>query len=302
MNYSELLEIFTSSLILTNQVSNFLNKNYERLDDKNKLRHRILYRMKSTSTTIFHILTQNIDNQNLVDFSSAAILTRSIIESYKTFYYLTSEADIDENEFKFRFLIFEAYDIFEREEMIRGLKAGQIEAVIDFKELEEQLDELKNSINNNNFYKQIKINNEENKRYEDIRHKSLFSCTFKSSVVQMNGCFIKHKDVLLKRFIEINPGYEQYKEKIQKRYGFLYKYLSNFVHISPYSISQPSNTISIDDFKKVILPIIFYLNIANEDILDAFPELEEEIQVQTNYPDIFKGLDKFVEFLRCEIN
>ncbi|WP_298910338.1 hypothetical protein [uncultured Nostoc sp.] len=153
MNYSELLEIFKSSLILTNQVFNFLHKTYEKLDDKNKLRHHILYRMKSTSTTIFHILTQNIANQNFVDFSSAAILTRSIIESYKTFYYLTSEAGIDEAELEFRYLIFESYDILERQDMIRGLKAGQIEPMIDFKELDEQLDELKIGIKNNNFYK-----------------------------------------------------------------------------------------------------------------------------------------------------
>ncbi|WP_298910340.1 hypothetical protein [uncultured Nostoc sp.] len=119
----------------------------------------------------------------------------------------------------------------------------------------------------------------------------MFSCKFKRSIAKINGCFIKHKDILLKRFIEINPGCEQDKEKINKRYEFLYKYLSNFVHISPYSISQPSNSISIDDFKKVILPIIFYLNIANEDILDAFPELKKEIQVESNYPDIFKGLE-----------
>ncbi|MEH2337016.1 hypothetical protein [Nostoc sp.] len=118
MSYSELLEIFKSSLILTNQIFNFLNTTYEKLDDKNKLRHHILYRMKSTGTTILHILSQNIDNPNFVDFSSAAILTRSIIESYKTFYYLTSEAGIDETEFKFRYLIFQSYDIFERQDMI----------------------------------------------------------------------------------------------------------------------------------------------------------------------------------------
>ncbi|MFN6530335.1 DUF5677 domain-containing protein [Nostoc sp. ChiSLP03a] len=305
MNYSELLEIFKLSLILTNQVFNFLNKTYEKLDDKNKLRHHILYRMKSTSTTIFRILNQNINNPNLVDFSSIAILTRSIIECYKTFYYLTS-ADINESEFQFRFLMFEIHDILERQEMIRRLKATDLKQVgeqTDLKELGEQLDELKNKIHKNEYYKQIELQNEKYKNLlKDGKCKDLFSEDFDKAVSKANGCFINHYDVLLSRLVKINPVCEQNKEKINKRYSFLYKYLSNFVHISPYSISQPSNPIAIDDLEKIILTITFYLNIANEDILDEFPELEEEIQVQTNYPDIFKGLEKFIQFLKCEIN
>lgn len=117
-----------------------------------------------------------------------------------------------------------------------------------------------------------------------------------------HGCFINHYYVLLNRLLKINPVCRQYQEKIKRRYSFLYQYLSNFVHISPYSISQPSNLVTIDDLEKIILTITFYLNIANEDILDDFPEFEEEIQLQKNYPDIFKGLDKFIKFLRCEIN
>ncbi|MCC5652893.1 hypothetical protein LC609_24420 [Nostoc sp. XA013] len=181
MNYSELLDIFKSSLILTNQVFNFLNKTYEKLDDKNKLRHHILYRMKSTSTTIFRILNQNIDNPNLVDFSSVAILTRSISESYKTFYYLTS-ADINESEFQFRFLMFEIHDILERQEMIRRLKATDLKQVgkqTDLKELGEQLYELKNKINKNEYYKQIELQNEKYKNLlKDGKCKDLFSDDF----------------------------------------------------------------------------------------------------------------------------
>ncbi|MEH2086062.1 DUF5677 domain-containing protein [Nostoc sp.] len=308
MNYSELLDIFKSSLILTNQVFNFLNTTYEKLDDKNKLRHHILYRMKSTSITIFHILTQNLDNPNFVDFSSAAILTRSIIESYKTFYYLTYP-DINESEFKFRSLMFEIYDILERQKMVSQLKALDLEQLgeqTDLKELGEQLDELKNQINKNEYYKQIELQNKKNEKYKNLlkkngKCKNLFSKDFENAVYHTKGCFVEHYDVLLSRLVKFNSVREQDKEKINKRYRFLYKYLSNFVHISPYSISQPSNSISIDDFKKVILPIIFYLNIANEDILDAFPELEEEIQVESNYPDIFKGLEEFIKFLRCDI-
>ena len=58
-------------------------------------------------------------------------------------------------------------------------------------------------------------------------------------------------DILLKRFIEVNNGYEQYKQKIEARYEFLYKYLSNFVHVSPFSLDQPHHDISIDEFKKI---------------------------------------------------
>jgi hypothetical protein len=43
------------------------------------------------------------------------------------------------------------------------------------------------------------------------------------------------------------------------------------------------------------------LNIANEDILDDFPDLEEELQVKTNNPEIFEGLGEFIKWLRCDI-
>lgn len=125
IDYSELLNIFKSSLILTNKVFNYLDGNFHKLNAKNKLRHHILYRIKSTSTTIFHILPQDINTQIFVDITSSAILTRNIMESYKTFYYLTSD-DINESEFQFRFIMFEIYDILERQEMIRRLKATEL--------------------------------------------------------------------------------------------------------------------------------------------------------------------------------
>ncbi|MBD2666293.1 DUF5677 domain-containing protein [Richelia sinica] len=247
------------------------------------------------------MLNQSREDPQNVDFPSVAILTRGIFESYRNFYYLTSEAGISDSEFEFRYLIFKSYGNFEKQDMIKKLKAENIDIMRDFQVLEEELDELKEDIINNEFYQQIKIENEKNKRYKKIQDKQLFSERFKEAVIDTNGCFISHKKILLKRFIELNNGYEQYKQKIEARYEFLYKYLSNFVHVSPFSLDQPHHHISIDEFKKIFLPIIFYLNIANEDILNDFPELEERLQVTKNYSNIFKGLEEFIKWLKCDI-
>ncbi|MBD2390640.1 DUF5677 domain-containing protein [Aphanizomenon flos-aquae NRERC-008] len=306
MNYSELLDIFQSSLCLTNKVFNFLDANYEELNEKNKIRHHILFKMKSTSTTIFKILNQDTENPNFIDFSSAAILTRSILECYKTFYYLTSDTLLA-YELEFRLLILELYDTLERQKMIQLLKARELEE-IEKQELKEQLDEVKNKIKINQYYQLLELEKEEHQKYKQLFEKddtckNLFSeeDKFDKAVMDVAGCFISHYKVLSNRLVKIIPGYEHEEEKIKHRYKFLYKYLSNFVHVSPYSISQHSHLISIDELKKIVLPIIFYLNIANNDILDDFPDLEEELQVKTNNPEIFEGLGEFIEWLRCDI-
>ncbi|MDZ8067979.1 MAG: DUF5677 domain-containing protein [Nostoc sp. DedQUE08] len=301
LDYPMLLKIFKSTLIITNKIFNSLYDS-ETLDARNKLRIRILYIMKLRSETIFKILPQSINANVSFDFPSVAILTRSLIEAYRVFYYLTSEANINDSEFELRYLIFEAYNIFEREKMLKSMEA---EELIDEKPkiFEEELQKLKFQIESNNFYKQIKSISQENTKYKLLRDKALFSQGFKNELINFKGCFIKDKEVVLKRLIEKEPELQKSQTTIEYRYEYLYKLLSNYVHISAYSISElPNYSYFKDEFYaeilKTILCTVFYLYVAIEDILNSFPQLREYIGNQEDYSNIRVGIGVFINFLK----
>lgn len=155
-----------------------------------------------------------VNGSEIWDISSVCCLSRSLIDSYNSFFYLTVD-NVDESELEFRYTLWNLHSESERLKMLdlMGLTRPRGEGV----ELEEQnqrlsrlresIEEWKNKLTNNSFHRNLSQN-------VQLEHAS-----------GDKGIFLTNSEISERAGIA--PAY----------YKATYKYLSNYVHTYAFSIS-----------------------------------------------------------------
>lgn len=188
---------------------------------------------------------QTVNNVEFWDMSSVCILTRSLIEAYNVFYYLSID-ETDKDGLEFRYLFWNLSEDCERLNMLEQINSKNTEVS------RRNMEEFKEKIKNNEFYKKCdkKIFNER-KKY---------------------GIFLTNNQI-------------SEKAGIINYYKSTYKYLSNYVHICPLSISQiaafkANDAESIGILTTVINEATAYFCLCIRDFVKLFPDQVDKLNPQ----------------------
>lgn len=176
------------------------------------------------------------------DISSVCILARSLIDTYNIFHYLIIQ-EVDNVELEFRFVVWNLHSEAERLKMLELSKSKSEKLA----KIRQDIEGFKVKLKNNKFYQRLDLK-EQRKYYSGEK-----------------GVFLKNTDI--SRNAGINPDY----------YKSIYKYLSQYVHTYPFSISQITQFNASDtESQKLFEPIIEYstgyLGLSIRDFLKIFPD------------------------------
>lgn len=190
------------------------------------------------------------NNMEVWDISSVCILTRSLIDTFNVFYYLIIE-QVDNDELEFRFLLWNLHSECERLEMLQLLKSTNPK----LDEIKQHVENLKNELKNNKFYQKLDPKNQ--KKYSSGKI----------------GIFLTNSQISKKA--GINPNY----------YKAVYKYLSNYVHTYPFSISQiakfdAKDAESLKLFEPVVGYCTGYLCLSIRDFVKMVPDQSKNLSAE----------------------
>jgi len=176
------------------------------------------------------------------DISSVCILARSLIDTYNVFHYLIIEK-VDKDELEFRFVLWNLHDVSERIKGLELMKSKRSE----MNNLKQNLQNLREKLKNNNFYQKI-----DSKKQKDF-------------IKGDKGIFLTNAKI--SENAGINPNY----------YRVAYKYLSQYVHTYPFSISQMAKFRAVDSESLALLHGVVgyctgYLSVSIRDFLKVFPD------------------------------
>jgi len=176
------------------------------------------------------------------DISSVCVLVRSLIDTYNIFYYLIIE-EVDNVELEFRFVLWNLHSETERLKMLELSKSKSEK----LEKIRKDIESFKEKLKDNKFYQRL-----------DLKERRKYYAGEK-------GIFLKNTDI--SRNAGINPDY----------YKSIYKYLSQYVHTYPFSISQitqfkASDTESQKLFEPIIEYCTGYLGLSIRDFLKKFPD------------------------------
>ncbi|MCK4560815.1 MAG: hypothetical protein KAV45_13610 [Calditrichia bacterium] len=198
------------------------------------------------------------------DYTSVAVLSRSIMDAYHVLYYLCID-DISNDELDFRFLVWDYHAESRRYKQL-VLIGSQHEEV---PKLEKEVINLKNEVKNHTFLNNLN----KNTRKGVVRGEIPFILSNKE-IAQSAG--------ISEKFHEVS-----------------YMYLSSYIHTFPYSISQTSAIRKSEEILDLIKPIIDrcvgYLCLSIRDFISLVPDqrvylvssLQEKID---KWEDIFENL------------
>lgn len=185
------------------------------------------------------------NNFKVWDIASLATLARSVIETYNVFFYLIID-ELDDKELEFRFLLWHLHSESERKRMLNSI--GSTNPKI--KEVERDIEDYKNKLMNNDFYKS-KISSERSSYRKGE-----------------TGIALSNSNISERAGISINF------------YKSTYKYMSSYVHTFPFSIQQiavfkADDEESLNLIKALIDTTSGYLSFAIRDFVKLFPDQNE---------------------------
>lgn len=102
--------------------------------------------------------------------------------------------------------------------------------------------------------------------------------------------------------IDIDFLNDSERTRLKNRFDCFYKYLSNYIHVSAFSLGQQMDSNfsinpEIEHFLKItISACIFYLYTANNDILNLFPSIANKNFIKEHEAS-FKGANNFIKFI-----
>lgn len=222
--------------------------------------------LKLLPKSAYYVVTNNIE---IWDISSVCTLARSLIDTYNIFHYLIIE-EVDEDELKFRFALWKLHSKCERLKMLELIKSTSHE----LNKLKEDIKLLKKELMGTKFYQRLDF--QKCKKLKDFR-------LGKKSIFLTNSQICKKAG--------ISPDY----------YNAAYKYLSNYVHTYPFSISQiaafkAGDTKSLALLEGAINYCTGYLCLAIRDFVKVFPD-----QLSNLASDIIKIIKNWEYILKFEL-
>jgi len=223
----------------------------------------IFYKIYLTSIALLKLLPHScyyspLPYPELWDLSSVATLTRSLTETYHTFFYIAIER-ISDNESNFRQLLWEYHDICQR---YRILKKNPKKSP-EINKIEQSKNELRDKLINNTFYKTLS---------KDLRRK------IKEGQKEI---YLENREI--SKRAGINPNF----------FSMSFTYCSNHVHTSGFSTSHLSSNCNADPnylniYSGLMACIIFYLCVSIRDFLILFPKQQKNIS-----PNILKIINEW---------
>ncbi|MCJ7459234.1 MAG: DUF5677 domain-containing protein [candidate division Zixibacteria bacterium] len=195
--------------------------------------------LKLLPQSVFYFAPKGLE---VWDISSVCILTRSLIDTYNVFHYLIIQK-VENEELEFRFVLWNLHSETERLKMLELSKSKSEK----LEKIKQYVESLKEKLGDNKFYQKLDL--KEQKK----------CCTGEK------GIYLKNTDI--SRNAGINPDY----------YKSTYKYLSQYVHTYPFSISQiipfkADDTESQKLFKPIIGYCTGYLCVSTRDFVNIFPD------------------------------
>jgi len=223
----------------------------------------IFYKIYLTSIALLKLLPHScyyspLPYPELWDLSSVATLTRSLTETYHTFFYIAIE-QINDDESNFRRLLWEYHDICQR---FRILNKNPVKSP-RIPKIEKSKREHKERLINNTFFKTLSKN---------LRKK-----------IKDGQKEIYLENIEISKRAGINPDY----------FSMPFIYCSNHVHTSGFSTSHLSSNCNADPnclniYYGLMTCIIFYLCVSIRDFLILFPKQQKNIS-----PEVSEIIDKW---------
>lgn len=206
-----------------------------------------------------------VNNMEIWDISSVCTLARSLIDTYNAFHYLIIE-EVDKHKLEFRFTLWRLHSECERLEMLELIRSKS--SRLD--EIRKNIEGLRRELKSNKFYKSL-----------DSKTQKKFSSGEK-------GIFLTNSQI--SKNAGINPTY----------YKAVYKYLSNYVHTYPFSVSQiasfkAGDPESLGLLKTVVGYCTGYLCLAVRDFIKLVPD-----QLSNLSPDIIKTIGDWEYIMKFE--
>ena len=167
----------------------------------------LIKKMVLTSKSIMKLLPKG-EKSEYWDFSSIATLIRNVIENYNIFFYLSIES-IESDEVYFRIQLCEMHSEVERLKMYFSLKVNE-ETI---QKQKSTIEELKSEIRENSFFKGL----DREKQYQLLKGNRSFYLSHRD-ITQRHNMDVKNEDI-----------------------DFIYRYISNFLHTSPFSLANNRN-------------------------------------------------------------
>ncbi len=191
-------------------------------------------------------------NKEIWDISSICVLCRSLIETYLVFYYLTID-EIPKEERDFRYVLWEYHANSERLKMLELIKSNSPEIT----NIRLEKAKTKGDLEKNSFFKSIERKLEKGERVKIRKGEK--------------GIFLTNSKIAEKA--GINREY----------YRATYKYLSQYVHTYPFSISQIAkfNTgeeESLNIIDTTVQYATLYTGLSIRDFITLFPDMKGSIE------------------------
>lgn len=210
-----------------------------------------------TTISILKLLPKSsytkINNFDVWDISSVCTLVRSLIETFFIFYYVAID-EADKDELDFRFIIWHYHEKCERIKMLEWIGSNNHQQI---EELKSRKNKLREDLSKNTFFQRLKSEN----------HKDL-----KNISEGKIGIFLSNSTISKRAGISLNY------------YKAVYKYLSNYTHTHPLSVSVLFKFNAEEDESKMLFKVAIdyctgFLSLAIRNFVRIFPDqiLPEEI-------------------------
>jgi len=185
--------------------------------------------------------------QEIWDISSVSVLSRSLIDSYNIFHYLIIEK-VDKDELEFRFILWKLHSECERLKMLEFIKSTHT----GLDKLKQYIESRRKELKDNRFYQRLDLEKQ------------------KDLIKGRKGIFLTNAKI--SENAGINPDY----------YRSVYKYLSQYIHTYPFSISQiaifrAGDVKSLQLFVSIIGYCTGYLGLSIRDFLKVVPDQSKNI-------------------------